>query len=161
MPLPPSRRMGQGEQGQGAACVWPASVFEAAIMACDPYHGKPGCRIRPLGIPATTIEAASPGTVVTIEAQNKFVGFRIVIPSDIAFDCELANVEVGMASQLAARSGNIPCACFTEVAVDTKLLLDPIVGNTQLILTVANLTAEELRFAGAVFGITTADYSPN
>jgi len=104
----------------------------------------------PIGFIPTNVGA---GVTVLIPAapQNLFRPERIIIPSDIAFDFGVVNINVGNTSQL-VQAVEVPAAMFSEVAVDTNITFDTAEVGNQLSLQVRNKALIQIQFTAAALG---------
>jgi hypothetical protein len=104
----------------------------------------------PIGFVPTNVGA---GVTLLIPAapQNLFRPERLVIPSDIAFDFGVVNINVGNTSQL-VQAVEVPGAMFSEVAVDTNVTFDTAEVGNQLSVQVRNKAAIQIQFTAGVLG---------
>jgi hypothetical protein len=87
-------------------------------------------RRQPLGFAAVTIPIATTDVSAVATPQQLFRAKRMVIPSNVATNCSVADVKVGNKSQLVGTEDPITGAMFSELAVGTFVdFLTANVGN--------------------------------
>lgn len=101
----------------------------------------------PLGFQPTTVLA---GVSASIPAAPQDM-FRLVIPSDIAFDFGVQDVKVGNTSQLVS-GGEVPAALFTEVSIDTHVHFKTAEIGNQISVSVRNKTTGDIEFSAGIIG---------
>jgi hypothetical protein len=127
----------------------------AALVAAKHSLGVAGrclgkARIELLGFPRTTIAA---GATVTINTQPQVLAkiYRIVIPSDIAFQLLIHEFRVGKWN-LFANGDPVPAAMLDELASDIgELNPDTAQVNSQVSITVENTSNAEVDFRAGCF----------
>jgi hypothetical protein len=163
-PYPPGGPYGPwGPYGSGGpfgpclpgALTNPNANAVAALVAAKHSLGVAGrclgkARIELLGFPRTTIAA---GATVTITTQPQVLAkiFRIVIPSDIAFQLLVHEFRVGKWN-LFANGDPVPAAMLDELASDIgELNPDTAQVNSQVSITVENTSNAEVDFRAGCF----------
>lgn len=120
----------------------------AVVVTDQPLHNR---RRFPIGFVPTTVLATTTANI-TSNPQNVFRPERFVVPSDIAFDFGLVDLKVGNESQLVS-GGEVPCAVFSEVSIDTNVSFKTAEVGNQLIASVRNKDAvNDIEFAAAMIG---------
>lgn len=122
----------------------------AVVVTDQPLRNR---RRFPIGFVPTTVVAATTANI-TSNPQNVFRPERFVVPSDIAFDFGLVDLKVGNESQFVS-GGEVPCAAFTEVSIDTDVSFKTAEVGNQLIASVRNKDAvNDIEFTAAMIGTT-------
>lgn len=104
----------------------------------------------PLGFVPTDI-VASATSLIPSTPQNLFRPERLVIPSDIAFDCGVTDVKVGNQSQF-VETAEVPGSLFSEVAINTGVTFDTAEVGNQISVSIRNKSVTDFEFTAGLVG---------
>lgn len=104
----------------------------------------------PIGFETTVIPAGATANIPAAP-QNLFRMERLIVPSDIAFDCVIVDLKIGNTSQLVS-GGEVPAAIFTEVAIDTNVHFKTAEVGNQISIIIRNVSLADLTFKAAAIG---------
>lgn len=109
-------------------------------------------RLHDLPLPVTpSLVPANGSMTIRLQPQLPFKPYRLSIPSSISAQLLITDVLVGNASQFVA-AGEIPVECFDTDATMVRLKGDTAVPGVDILLMVANKTAEDRWLAGMIVG---------
>ena len=111
-----------------------------------------------LGLGSTEVEG---GRSVTISApsQVNFLPERLVVPSSVAVDFLIADLQVDKKSQLVS-SGGVPAVLFTDTVFGARLKMDVVAAGMFVSVTVVNQAKEPRTFAAGVVGTVVEKWWP-
>lgn len=104
----------------------------------------------PLGFVPTDI-AAGAALQIPASPQNLYRPERLVIPSDIAFDCGVRDVKIGNTSQF-VQATEVPGALFSEVAINTGVTFDTAEVGNQVSVDIRNKSTALFQFSAGLVG---------
>lgn len=142
-----ARRRRRGRTPRGKQAMRRLAMRNAGAVI---KRGLDRRRRYPLGFVPTDI-VASATSLIPSTPQNLFRPERLVIPSDIAFDCGVTDVKVGNQSQF-VETAEVPGSLFSEVAINTGVTFDTAEVGNQISVSIRNKSLADFEFTAGLVG---------
>ena len=135
-----------------------AVVILVAYWSAWPRRGWRKRREYVLGLGSTEVEGGRSATI-SVPSQVNFLPERLVVPSDVAVDFLIVDIQVDKKSQLVS-SGGVPAVLFTDMVFDARLKMDVVAAGMFVSVTVVNQAKEPRTFAAGVVGTVVEKWWP-
>jgi hypothetical protein len=143
----------QGSNMSSTCPPFPTPAQQWAAEQC----GMPAssCRRWPIGFLFQNVAAGAISTI-TVVAQRAGWPDRLTFDSTEAANFNVQEIKVGSRSQeMTSTTGEYPASGLSEVAVDSRLILDPVDTGTNVSIRVRNKSAAVSNLTGMLFCWTT------
>ena len=141
------RKKQNNQQAAAAQALMRKRVAAGALLRGVPPRNS---REYALGLGSTSV-AGNSSANINVQPQVIFRPERLVVPSNLAVDFLITDIQVGKTSQLVS-TGALPAVMFTEVAFGVRLKMDTCQISMFVTISVTNQNPAARNFQGGIVG---------